>query len=56
MFGNEIITLVNEERLSGNYEVEFKTENLTCGIYIYMLKSVSFIETKHLTVARSEWY
>jgi len=56
MFGNEIITLVNEERLSGNYEVEFKAENLTCGIYIYMLKSVSFIETNHLTVARSEWY
>jgi len=44
--GNEITTLVNEEKLEGVYEVEFNATELSSGIYFYKLKSGNFVETK----------
>ena len=46
VLGNEIATLVNEEKTAGNYEVDFDATILTSGIYFYRLQSASFIETK----------
>ncbi len=42
VLGNEIATLVNEEKPAGEYEVEFNNhsdegQNLTSGIYFYQL-------------------
>ena len=37
ILGNEIATLVNEEKPAGNYEVEFDGSKLASGIYIYRL-------------------
>jgi hypothetical protein len=55
VLGKEIATLVNEEKLAGEYEVEFNTashssnvRNLTSGIYFYQLKAGSFIQTKKM--------
>ncbi len=39
VLGREVETLVNEEKLSGNYEVEFNGVNLSSGIYFYELKA-----------------
>jgi len=39
VLGNEIATLVNEEKSKGNYEVEFDGSDLASGIYIYRLTS-----------------
>jgi L-ascorbate metabolism protein UlaG (beta-lactamase superfamily) len=36
--GNEVATLVNEEKPAGNYEVEFNGSNLVTGIYFYKLE------------------
>ncbi len=47
VLGNEIATLVNGEKPAGNYEVEFKAENNTSGIYFYSLTSGAFTETKN---------
>ena len=44
--GNKIITLVNEEKRSGNYEVEFDASGLTSGIYFYRLTAGNFSQTK----------
>ena len=52
ILGNEVATLVNEEKPAGTYEVEFSAgscgnrRDLTSGIYFYQLKAGSFISTK----------
>jgi len=37
VLGNEIATLVNEEKPAGNYKVEFEGDGLASGVYIYQL-------------------
>ncbi|MBV6421145.1 MAG: hypothetical protein DAHOPDDO_02414 [Ignavibacteriaceae bacterium] len=53
ILGNEIATLVNEEKQPRTYEVEFnvgtsRNLSLTSGIYFYQLKAGSFIQTKKM--------
>ena len=38
ILGNEISTLVNEDKLAGNYEIDFEGWNLSSGVYFYVLK------------------
>jgi hypothetical protein len=46
ILGNEITTLVNEEKPTGNYDVEFDGSNLPSGVYFYRLQAGNFINTK----------
>lgn len=51
ILGNEIATLVNEEKSPGNYEVEFDARsyggnNLPSGVYFYRLQVGNFISVK----------
>jgi hypothetical protein len=39
ILGNEVATLVNEEKPAGSYEVEFSAGKLSSGIYFYILKA-----------------
>jgi hypothetical protein len=52
ILGKEIATLVNEQKTSGSYEVEFKADNLTSGTYFYKLQAGNFIETKKMILLR----
>jgi hypothetical protein len=52
ILGNEIETLVSEEKLLGVYEVEFNASNLSSGIYFYQLKAGDFISTKKLVLLK----
>jgi hypothetical protein len=52
ILGNEIMTLVDEEKSAGNYEVEFSAEELSSGIYFYKLQAGSFIEIKKMSLIR----
>ena len=52
VLGNEVTTLVNEEKPAGSYEVEFNASNLSSGIYFYKLSAGSFTETKKMTVLK----
>jgi len=57
ILGNEIVTLVNEKKTSGVYEVEFEATKLTSGIYFYQLKADSpegqvFIQTNKMILLR----
>ena len=57
VLGNEIATLVNEEKTVGTYEVEFDSHsgsywNLTSGIYFYSLTAGTYIETKKMILLR----
>lgn len=52
ILGNEIATLVNEEKPAGSYEVEFDGSNLASGIYIYRLTSGNFTASKKLILLK----
>jgi hypothetical protein len=52
ILGNEVATLVDEEKPAGNYEVEFKAENLASGVYIYRLKTSEYTDTKKMLLLR----
>ena len=46
--GNEIITLLDEYKTAGSYEVNFDANNLASGIYIYKLFTDHHTETKKM--------
>jgi uncharacterized delta-60 repeat protein len=52
VLGNEITTLVNEEKPAGHYEVEFYGTTLPSGIYFYKLQTGSFVETKKMILIK----
>jgi polyhydroxybutyrate depolymerase len=52
VLGNEVSTLVNEEKPAGSYEVEFNASNLASGIYFYQLRTGEFILTKKMVLIR----
>ena len=52
ILGNEIETLVNEEKPAGTYEITWYAEQLPSGVYFYQLKTGSFMETKKMVLMR----
>jgi hypothetical protein len=59
ILGNEVATLVNEEKEPGVYEVEFggashydNVRNLASGIYIYRIQTSEFTDTKKMVLLR----
>jgi hypothetical protein len=52
VLGNEIATLVNEEKSIGSYELEFNGNELTSGIYFYRLQARDFIQTKKMILMK----
>lgn len=52
VLGNEVATLVNEEKPAGYYEVEFNASSIASGVYIYRLTSGQFVSTKKMILLR----
>jgi len=52
VLGNEIATLVNEDKSAGSYEVEFDGAGLPSGIYFYRLQAGNYIETKKMILMK----
>jgi hypothetical protein len=52
ILGKEIETLINEERSSGRYEVDFDASKLASGIYFYQLKTNDYIDTKKMILLK----
>ncbi|MBK7229251.1 MAG: T9SS type A sorting domain-containing protein [Ignavibacteriales bacterium] len=57
VLGNEIATLVNEEKPAGSYEVEFDVAQdsrpaIASGIYFYKLQAGEFIQTKKMILIK----
>jgi len=50
MFGREVQTLLNEFQASGSYTVDFVTDNLSSGIYLYKLQVGDFSSVKKMHV------
>ena len=52
ILGNEVATLVNEEKAPGNYQVGFNASALTSGIYYYRIEAGRYSETKKMILLR----
>lgn len=52
VLGQEIISLVNEEKPAGYYEVDFDALDLPSGVYIYRLKAGNFIDAKKMILIK----
>jgi enterochelin esterase family protein len=52
LLGCEIVTLVNERKQAGIYEVNFSSKNLPCGIYFYSLSAGGLIKTKQMVIVK----
>lgn len=52
VLGKEILTLVNEQKPAGSYEIEFDASSLTSGVYFYQLKSGNLVQTKKMVLLK----
>jgi hypothetical protein len=52
ILGKEVSKLVNEEKLSGSYEVQFNGSKLSSGVYFYRLHAGNFFKTKKLMLLK----
>ncbi len=52
VLGNEVTTLVNEEKPAGRYEVDFTASSLTSGVYFYKLAAGNYLVTKKMILMK----
>jgi len=56
ILGNEVATLVNEEKPMGNYTIEFNAAStkggLSSGVYFYQLQNGNFKKDKKLILLK----
>jgi len=52
VLGNEVVTLVNEYKSAGSYEIEFNATSLSSGVYFYKLQAGSFVQTKKMILIK----
>jgi len=52
VLGNEIVTLVKEEKPAGSYEILFDGTGLTSGIFFYQLRAGQYVETKKMVLLK----
>jgi len=52
LLGREVVTLVNEAKVPGNYEVKFYARGLASGIYIYRMQAGNFVKSKKLILLK----
>ncbi len=54
ILGNEIATLMNEEKSVGTYELSWDAEDLPSGVYFYQLKASAFRQAEKLEIYSNE--
>ena len=52
ILGAEVTTLVNEEKITGRYEVNFDAARLASGVYIYRLNVNDFVSVKKMLLLK----
>ena len=52
ILGEDVATLVNEDKASGSYNVQFNAINLSSGVYFYQIKADNFVDTKKLVLLK----
>ncbi len=52
ILGNEVTTLVNEQKEPGYYEVDFNASSFASGVYLYRLQSGDYISIKKMLLLK----
>lgn len=52
VLGNEVATLVNEEKSAGSYQIEFDASDISSGIYFYRLSAGLYTDVKKMILIR----
>jgi len=52
ILGNEVATLVNEEKPAGSYEIDFDGTKISSGVYIYKLNAGLFTDAKKMILLK----
>jgi hypothetical protein len=52
ILGDEVATLVNEEKEQGVYDITFNAAGLSSGMYLYKLQAGTFVETKKMILIK----
>ncbi|MEO8664828.1 MAG: S8/S53 family peptidase [Ignavibacteria bacterium] len=52
VLGKEVMTLVNEQKPAGNYEINFNGANFASGVYFYKLESGEFSNIKRMILLK----
>ncbi len=52
LLGNEVVSLVDEQKPAGEYFAEFNASNLSSGIYFYRLSAGNFSEMKKMVLIK----
>ena len=52
VLGNEVASLVDEQKQSGTFDVHFNASALSSGVYYYSLKAGEFTSTKKLVLMK----
>lgn len=52
IIGNELLTLVNEHKAAGRYQIEFDGSQLSSGVYFYQISGEKFLQTKSMILIK----
>ena len=52
ILGNQIKTLVREEKAAGSYELKFDASNMPSGVYFYSIQAGAFSQTKKMILMK----
>ena len=52
VLGNEVTTLLNEEKSAGNYKINFDGSKLTSGFYFYTLRANNFVQNRKMILLK----
>ncbi len=52
VLGKEIITLVNERKEAGTYNIQFDASKLSSGVYIYSIQAGDFLESRKMILMK----
>lgn len=52
MLGQEVATVLDEQKSAGTYEVNFDASKLTTGVYVYTIKAGNFVATKKMMLVK----
>jgi hypothetical protein len=52
ILGNEVASLVNEEKVQGVYSVTFDASRLSSGVYFYKIRAGNYFETKKMLLIK----
>ena len=52
VLGNEIMTLIDEYKPAGRYEVDFNASTFTSGVYFYQLKAGEYTAVKKMILLK----